>query len=93
MIVVDTTVWIDFLEARGTPYHLHLRELIRENAPLALTDLIYCEVLQGIIEDPTFQRTRGNPARISYPARAGAGHLRASCADLPRLPKEGLHRP
>ncbi len=58
MIVVDTTIWIDFLEARGTPYHLHLRELIREDAPLALTDLIYCEVLQGIVEDLTFRRTR-----------------------------------
>ena len=71
MIVVDTTVWIDFLGARGTPYHLHLRELIRGNAPLALTDLIYCEVLQGIAEDRTFRRTRD--ILVAYPILHGRG--------------------
>ncbi len=58
MIVVDTTVWIDFLEARGTPFDLHLDELIKQKAPLALTDIIYCEVLQGILEGPKFHRVR-----------------------------------
>jgi predicted nucleic acid-binding protein len=58
MIVIDTTVWIDFLEARGTPFDLHLEGLIKEKASLALTDLIYCEVLQGILEDLTFRRAR-----------------------------------
>lgn len=71
MIVVDTTVWIDFLGARGTPYHLHLRDLIRENAPLALTNLIYCEVLQGIVEDLAFRRTR--EILRAYPILHGRG--------------------
>lgn len=59
MIVVDTTVWIDFLEARGTPFDLHLAELIERGEPLALTDLIYCEVLQGILDEGNFRRVRG----------------------------------
>ena len=71
MIVVDTTVWIDFLEARGTPYHLHLRELIRDDAPLALTNLVYCEVLQGIVEDRAFRRTR--EILRAYPILHGRG--------------------
>ena len=55
MIVVDTAIWIDFLEARGTPQHLHLRALIQHGAPLVLTDVVYCEVLQGILEDREFR--------------------------------------
>ena len=58
MIVVDTTDWFDFLETRGSPYDLHLRALIERGAPLALTDIIYCEILQGIVQDVTFRRTR-----------------------------------
>jgi predicted nucleic acid-binding protein len=58
VIVVDTTAWIDFLEARGTLFDLHLRDLILQGASLALTDIIYCEVLQGIVEDARFRRTR-----------------------------------
>jgi len=58
VIVVDTTVWIDFLESRGTPFDLHLKELIEQEDSLALTDVIYCEVLQGILDDGTFRRTR-----------------------------------
>ncbi len=55
MIVVDTGVWIDFLEGRGTPQDLHLQTLVQERAPLALTDVVYCEVLQGIVEDSVFR--------------------------------------
>ncbi len=58
MIVVDTTVWIDFLEGRKTPQDLHLKTLIEATEPVALTDLVYCEVLQGILDDATYARTR-----------------------------------
>ena len=58
MIVVDTSVWIEFLEARGTAFDIHLTQLIDSDAPVALADLIYCEVLQGIRDDATYQRTR-----------------------------------
>lgn len=58
MIVVDTTIWIDFLAARGTSFDFHLKRLIEEGASVALTDIIYCEILQGIREEDTFLRTR-----------------------------------
>lgn len=58
MIVVDTTVWIDFLEARGTAFDRHLTELIEEEAPISLVDIVYAEVLQGIRDEETFQQTR-----------------------------------
>ena len=58
MIVVDTTVWIDFLEARGTAFDRHLTDLLETDAPIALVDIVYCEVLQGIRNEDTFRRTR-----------------------------------
>jgi len=58
VIIVDTTVWIDFLEGRGTSFDLHLKKLIEQEEPLALTDIIYCEVLQGILEESKFRQTR-----------------------------------
>ena len=58
MIVVDTTVWIEFLESKGTPFDLHLKELIERDESLALTDVVYCEVLQGILDDVRFRRVR-----------------------------------
>ena len=59
MIVADTTVWIDFFNGAGTPEDRHLQQLITAGQSLALTDLIYCEILQGIRENAAFEQTRG----------------------------------
>ena len=60
MIVVDTTVWIDFLEARGTAFDRHLAELLENDAPIALVDIVYCEILQGVRDEETYRRTRAS---------------------------------
>ena len=60
MIVVDTTVWIDFLEARGTPFDHHLAALLESDAPIALVDIVYCEILQGLRDEDTYRRTRAS---------------------------------
>jgi predicted nucleic acid-binding protein len=60
VLVVDTTIWIDFLGARGTAFDRHLTELVEEDAPIALIDIVYCEVLQGIRNDDVYQRTRAS---------------------------------
>lgn len=53
MIIVDTTVWVDYLRGTGTPHVDWLEaQLTRER--LGLTDLILCEVLQGITTDSQF---------------------------------------
>lgn len=58
MIVVDATVWIDFLEARGTAYDRHLTELLEGDASIALVDIVYGEILQGIRDEEIYRRTR-----------------------------------
>jgi predicted nucleic acid-binding protein len=57
MVIVDTTVWIDYLRGAENPEtHWLERELRRQR--LGLTDLILCEVLQGIPERPLLAQVR-----------------------------------
>jgi predicted nucleic acid-binding protein len=57
MTIVDTTVWIDYLRGAANAHTEWLdRELNQQ--PLGLTDLILCEVLQGIQGDSEFARVR-----------------------------------
>jgi predicted nucleic acid-binding protein len=52
MIIVDTTVWIDYLRGDSSPESLWLsRELVRRR--IGLTDVILCEVLQGVADEGT----------------------------------------
>ena len=51
MILVDTSVWIDFFSASPCPAGLELARLIEDAAPLALTGIVVTEVLQGLIRD------------------------------------------
>jgi len=63
MTIVDTTVWIDYL---GGTVNQHTDWLDQElnQQRLGLTDLILCEVLQGIRGDSTFKRVRRDLSRV-----------------------------
>lgn len=55
MVLVDTTVWIDYLAGRANPETSWLdRELDRQR--LGLTDLILYEILQGLRTDAESKR-------------------------------------
>jgi predicted nucleic acid-binding protein len=57
MVIIDTTVWIDYLRGAQNPETQWLdRELQRRR--LGLNDLILCEVLQGIPDRAAFARVR-----------------------------------
>ena len=57
MVIVDTTVWVDYLRGTDTPHTGWLdREMERRR--LGLTDLILCEVLQGVPDERTALATR-----------------------------------
>jgi predicted nucleic acid-binding protein len=57
MTIVDTTVWIDYLGGRSNPETEWLdRELTQQR--FGLTDIILCEILQGIREDATFRQVQ-----------------------------------
>lgn len=51
MVVVDTSVWVDVLNENDTPQAALCIRLLREGAPLALTNVILTETLQGLRSD------------------------------------------
>jgi len=63
VIVVDTSVWIDVLNEQDSPQATRCVELIEAGEPIALTDIVFTEILQG------FQSERE--------ARLVEGHLKA----------------
>jgi predicted nucleic acid-binding protein len=53
MIIVDTTVWVDYLRGTYSPHTAWLESNLAVER-LGLTDLILCEVLQGVGTDAQF---------------------------------------
>lgn len=58
MILVDTSVWIDFFRGRDTPYRRALHELIVGEEDLCITGIILTEILQGIKDDRANRETK-----------------------------------
>jgi len=57
MVLVDTTVWIDFFAAKSTPEVAELERLLNEGEDICTCGVILAEVLQGIRGDEDYQRT------------------------------------
>ena len=51
MILVDSSVWIDFLSPSPGPAGAELRRMIADAEPFALTGIVVAEVLQGLTRD------------------------------------------
>jgi predicted nucleic acid-binding protein len=51
LILVDSSVWIDFFSSAPGPGGRELRRLIAESEPIGLSGLMVTEVLQGLARD------------------------------------------
>jgi predicted nucleic acid-binding protein len=51
VILVDSSVWVEYDRATGSPSHLRLRELIEADGPIAVTEPVIMEVLAGARDD------------------------------------------
>jgi predicted nucleic acid-binding protein len=51
LILVDTSVWIDFFSTSPGPGGRELRRMIEEVEPFALTGIVIMEILQGLKRD------------------------------------------
>jgi predicted nucleic acid-binding protein len=58
VILVDTSVWIDFFSGRDQPHVAVLEQSILDDEDLALCGIILTEILQGIADDATHRRVR-----------------------------------
>ena len=57
MILVDSSVWIDYFNGTATPQTDRLDALLGVE-PLAIGDLIVVEVLQGFVDDKDFEQAK-----------------------------------
>ncbi len=89
MLIVDTTVWIDFFADRPEPHVAELQRSLERDEDLCVCGVILAEVLQGIRSDAHYRKTRDYfEALIVFPMRRMT-FVRA--ADLYRsLRKKGI---
>lgn len=71
MVIVDSSVWVDYFRDVRTPETAWLdRELPRQR--LGVTDIILCEVLQGIRDDAVFFEVRDELSKCHVFPMGGA---------------------
>ncbi len=88
MVIVDTTVWTDYFGGTSTPQTDWLdRELDRQR--LGLTDLILCEVLQGIRDEGGFTRVRRELLKLAVFSTGGVPLALAAARNHRRLRAQG----
>ena len=88
MVIVDRTVWIDYLRGTRNAGVLWLdRELQRQR--LGLTDLILCEVLQGVRDKGAFDRIRQDLLKFQVFETGGIDLAVAAAENYRKLRERG----
>jgi predicted nucleic acid-binding protein len=87
--IIETSVWIDQINAKDTPQTQWLnRNLLTTR--VALTDLILTEVLQGIRSDTTFMTARDKLLALTVFSTGGRDLALASAQNYRMLRKKGI---
>lgn len=89
MIVVDTSVWIEYFNGVPTPQAGLLDELLGTRV-LALGDLILAELLQGFATEPDARRALDLLEPLEFMAMAGRDVAIQSAANYRRLRRRGV---
>jgi predicted nucleic acid-binding protein len=89
LIIVDTTVWVDYLRGAHNPETEWL-EVEADRKRLGLTDLILCEVLQGVRSEPEFSQVRSQLERFALFETGGEGLAIAAANNYRRIREQGI---
>lgn len=92
MILVDSSVWIEFLRATGSEAHLRLRAALQGDAELACTDVVLMEILAGALDDADRDRLRRMLHGLEFLAVEGLADYE-SAAELYRACRRGGEAP
>jgi predicted nucleic acid-binding protein len=88
MVIVDTTVWIDYLAGTANNHTTWLDgEMYRQR--LGLTDLSLCEILQGVRADAAFIQVRHDLSKFHVFNTGGADLAIAAAQNYRRLRSRG----
>lgn len=89
MILVDTTVWIDFFTGKTTPQVDILELLISEGQDICVCGLVLTEVLQGVREETQYKKIKTYFENLLFLPMTQAMHLQ-SAAIYRSLRKKGI---
>ena len=89
MILVDSSVWIDYFNGNKTPQTDWLDSVLGRS-PLVIGDLILTEVLQGFQSDKDFKIARDLLLSIPFMPMGGRALALESAANYRLLRKKGL---
>jgi hypothetical protein len=88
VVIVDTTVWVDYLNGLTTPHTDWLdAELTRQR--LGLTDLILCEILQGVRDERQAAETQRALRRFEIFETGGIGLAVTAARNYRQLRAQG----
>lgn len=89
MLLVDTTVWIDFFAGKTTPQVSVLELMISEGEDICVCGIVLTEILQGIRNDSRYAKTKALFDNLIFLPMARATFLRS--AEIYRfLRKKGI---
>ncbi len=89
MTIVDTTVWIDYLSDRENAETSWLEQKLTSER-LGLTDLILCEVLQGVRNEKAFIQVREQLLAFAIFDSSGAEIAIAAARNYRLLREQGV---
>ena len=88
MVIVDTTVWVDYLNGHSTP-EVEWFDRESERQRLGLLDLTVCEVLQGVSTDAVAARVLRTLRRFEIFDSGGVALAEAAARNYRRLRGRG----
>ena len=89
MIVVDSSVWIDFLNGRNAPHVRRLRAILGIDE-IIVGDLMLCEVLQGLESEQAIRDVEALLRRFEIVSMAGDTIAVASARNFRFLRRRGI---
>jgi predicted nucleic acid-binding protein len=88
VVIVDTTVWIDYLRGTSTPQVTWL-EIAIEHQRLGLLDVMLCEVLQGVRDEQQLDEVRQVLSRFAILTTGGVTLAIAAARNYLVLRRQG----
>lgn len=92
MILVDSSAWVEFLRATGSPVHHRLRAALEEGTALASSDVIVMEILAGARDAADRERLRRLLYGLEFIAVEGPADYEAA-AEIFRACRRGGETP
>jgi predicted nucleic acid-binding protein len=89
VIVVDSSVWIDFLNGRNAPHIRRLRALLGTDE-IIIGDLMLCEVLQGLDSERAAREVEALLCRFEIVPMSGAAIAVAAAGNFRSLRRRGI---